>query len=39
MDYISSSSSSDGSALITVMFNSGTDGDINQVNVQNRVTG
>ena len=38
MDYISSSSSSDGSALITVMFNSGTDGDINQVNVQNRVS-
>ena len=34
MDYISSSSSSDGSAMITVMFNSGTDGDINQVNVQ-----
>ena len=38
MDYISSSSSSDGTALITVMFNSGTDGDINQVNVQNRVS-
>ena len=37
MDYITSSSSSDGSASISVLFNSGTDGNINQVNVQNRV--
>ena len=37
MDYITSSSSSDGSAAISVLFNSGTDGNINQVNVQNRV--
>ena len=37
MDYITSSSSSDGSASISVLFNSGTDGNINQVKVQNRV--
>ncbi|QNI69639.1 efflux RND transporter permease subunit [Cyanobium sp. NS01] len=37
MDFISSSSSADGRSEITVSFNSGTDPDINQVNVQNRV--
>lgn len=38
MDYISSSSSADGVSEITVSFESGSDGDINQVNVQNRVS-
>ncbi|MFQ6538671.1 MULTISPECIES: efflux RND transporter permease subunit [Aphanothece] len=38
MDYITSSSSADGRSEITVSFASGTDGDINQVNVQNRVS-
>ncbi len=38
MDYISSTSSSDGVSSISVLFNSGTDGDINQVNVQNKVS-
>ena len=38
MDYISSNSSSDGVSSISVSFNSGTDGNINQVNVQNRVS-
>lgn len=38
MDYISSSSSADGRSEITVSFNSGTDPDINQVNVQNKVS-
>lgn len=37
MDFITSSSSADGVSSISVAFNSGTDGDINQVNVQNRV--
>ncbi|MCT0219255.1 efflux RND transporter permease subunit [Synechococcus sp. CS-1329] len=37
MDFITSSSAADGSSAITVSFASGTDGDINQVNVQNRV--
>ena len=37
MDFITSSSSADGVSSISVSFNSGTDGDINQVNVQNRV--
>jgi hydrophobe/amphiphile efflux-1 (HAE1) family protein len=35
--YIESSSSSDGSASITLTFNSGTDADIAQVQVQNKV--
>ena len=38
MDYITSTSSSDGVSAISVLFNSGTDGDINQVNVQNKVS-
>jgi HAE1 family hydrophobic/amphiphilic exporter-1 len=38
MDFISSSSAADGSSAITVTFASGSDGDINQVNVQNRVS-
>jgi HAE1 family hydrophobic/amphiphilic exporter-1 len=38
MDFITSSSSADGVSSISVAFNSGTDGDINQVNVQNRVS-
>jgi len=38
MEFISSSSAADGSSAITVSFASGTDGDINQVNVQNRVS-
>ncbi|MEA5421991.1 efflux RND transporter permease subunit [Synechococcus sp. CCY9202] len=38
MDFISSNSSADGRSQITVSFASGTDGDINQVNVQNRVS-
>ena len=37
MDYITSTSSSDGVSSISVSFDSGTDGNINQVNVQNRV--
>ncbi len=37
MEFITSSSAADGSSAITVSFASGTDGDINQVNVQNRV--
>lgn len=37
MEFISSNSSADGTSAITVSFASGTDGDINQVNVQNRV--
>ena len=38
MDFITSNSSSDGVSSIAVSFNSGTDGNINQVNVQNRVS-
>ncbi|TYK65642.1 efflux RND transporter permease subunit [Colwellia echini] len=37
MMYIESSASNNGSAIITVYFKVGTDGDIAQVNVQNRV--
>ncbi|AII44503.1 RND transporter [Synechococcus sp. KORDI-100] len=37
MDYITSNSSADGVSSIRVSFNSGTDANINQVNVQNRV--
>lgn len=37
MMYIASTSADDGSAIITVTFGIGTDGDINTVNVQNRV--
>ena len=37
MDFITSNSSADGVSAIDVAFASGTDGDINQVNVQNRV--
>ena len=37
MMYIESSASNNGSAVITVFFKVGTDGDIAQVNVQNRV--
>ncbi|MCP9823915.1 efflux RND transporter permease subunit [Synechococcus sp. EJ6-Ellesmere] len=37
MDFITSSSAASGTSSITVSFASGTDGDINQVNVQNRV--
>jgi HAE1 family hydrophobic/amphiphilic exporter-1 len=37
MEFITSNSAADGSSSITVSFASGTDGDINQVNVQNRV--
>ena len=37
MEFISSTSANDGSSRITVSFASGSDGDINQVNVQNRV--
>ena len=37
MMYIESSASNNGSAVITVYFKVGTDGDIAQVNVQNRV--
>lgn len=36
MMYVSSTSSDDGSATITVTFPAGTDGDINTVNVQNK---
>ncbi|MCH2206047.1 MAG: multidrug efflux RND transporter permease subunit [Lentisphaerales bacterium] len=38
MLYMDSKSSNDGSALITVTFDIGTSGDINTVNVQNRVS-
>ena len=38
MDFITSNSSADGVSSISVSFNSGTDGNINQVNVQNRVS-
>jgi HAE1 family hydrophobic/amphiphilic exporter-1 len=37
MEFISSTSTADGASRITVSFASGSDGDINQVNVQNRV--
>ena len=37
MDFIKSNSSADGVSSIDVAFASGTNGDINQVNVQNRV--
>ena len=37
MDFLSSSSAADGTSSIRVTFASGSDGDINQVNVQNRV--
>ncbi|MFN9547806.1 MAG: efflux RND transporter permease subunit [Cyanobacteriota bacterium] len=37
MDFISSTSAADGSSAIKITFASGSDGDINQVNVQNRV--
>ena len=37
MDYITSNGSADGVGSISVSFNSGTDANINQVNVQNRV--
>ncbi|QPN60208.1 efflux RND transporter permease subunit [Synechococcus sp. CBW1002] len=37
MDYITSSSASDGSSSITVVFANDSDKNINQVNVQNRV--
>jgi hydrophobic/amphiphilic exporter-1 (mainly G- bacteria), HAE1 family len=38
MEFITSNSSADGVSSITVSFASGTDGDINQVNVQNSVS-
>ncbi len=38
MMYISSTSSDDGSAIINVTFPAGTSGDINTVNVQNKVS-
>ncbi len=38
MDFITSNSSADGVSAIDVAFASGTNGDINQVNVQNRVS-
>ncbi len=37
MEFITSTSAADGSSAITVSFASGTDGNINQVNVQNKV--
>ena len=37
MDFITSTSAADGSSSIKVTFASGSNGDINQVNVQNRV--
>ena len=37
MEFITSTSASDGSSAISIAFASGTDGAINQVNVQNRV--
>ena len=38
MEFMTSNSSSDGVSNIAVSFFSGTDGDINQVNVQNKVS-
>ncbi len=38
MTYMTSSASNDGSAEITIYFEQGTDGDMAQVNVQNRVS-
>ena len=38
MEFITSNSSSDGVSSISMSFDSGTDGNINQVNVQNRVS-
>ena len=38
MEFITSNSAADGSSAISVTFASGSDGDINQVNVQNRVS-
>ena len=38
IDFITSNSSSDGVSSISVSFNSGTDGNFHQVNVQNRVS-
>ncbi len=38
MMYISSTSSDDGTAIITVTFPAGSDGDINTVNVKNKVS-
>ena len=38
MIYLSSTSADDGSAVITATFGIGTDGDLNTVNVQNRVS-
>ncbi|QEY32965.1 RND transporter [Synechococcus sp. RSCCF101] len=38
MEFMTSNSSADGVSNITVSFYSGTDGDINQVNVQNKVS-
>jgi HAE1 family hydrophobic/amphiphilic exporter-1 len=37
MEFITSTSAADGSSAISIAFASGTDGSINQVNVQNRV--
>ena len=37
MEFITSTSAADGSSGITVSFNSGSNADLNQVNVQNRV--
>ena len=37
MEFITSTSAADGSSAISIAFDSGTDGAINQVNVQNRV--
>lgn len=37
MDYMTSSSSSNGSYSLTVQFNQGTDADMDTVNTQNRV--
>ncbi len=37
MDFISSTSAADGTSAIEITFASGSNGDINQVNVQNRV--
>jgi len=37
MEFITSTSGADGSSAISIAFASGTDGSINQVNVQNRV--
>ena len=38
MEFITSTSAADGSSAISIAFASGTDGAINQVNVQNRVS-